>query len=161
MVADGEEYNTIARLLNEMQIPTKTGSQWSPRTIYNMSGNPSYMGMTYYRQAKGSRKTKLIKQPRSEWIILPDVTPPIISKELFERVQAIRQRNGELHKAKATHEYVLKGHVFCGNCGTSLVGSFMNHRFRYYHCRATYPTVTRPKKCDARYIRADYLESTV
>jgi len=34
----------------------------------------------------------------------------------------------------------------------------MNHRFRYYHCRGTYPTATREKRCNARYIRADYLE---
>jgi site-specific DNA recombinase len=37
----------------------------------------------------------------------------------------------------------------------------MNHRFRYYHCRATYPTATRVKACNARYIRADYLEGVV
>lgn len=34
----------------------------------------------------------------------------------------------------------------------------MNHRIRYYHCRGTYPTATRQRICDARYIRADYLE---
>ncbi len=62
--------------------------------------------MTYYGQPHGSRKTKLVRQPKSEWILLPDVTPPVISKELFERVQAIRQRNGELNKAKAKHDYI-------------------------------------------------------
>ncbi len=160
-VANNEGYFNTARKLNDLQIPTKTGSKWSPRTIYNMTGNSSYIGMTYYGQTHGSRKTKLVRQPKSEWILLPDVTPPIISKELFERVQAIRQRNGELNKAKAKHDYILKGHVVCGYCGTPLVGSFMNHRFRYYHCRATYPTATRVKACNARYIRADYLEEKV
>jgi site-specific DNA recombinase len=157
-VAAGDGYFNTARKLNDLEIPTKTGSKWSPRTIYNMTGNPSYIGMTYYGQTHGSRKTKLVKQPKSEWILLPEVTPPIISKELFERVQAIRQRNGELNKAKAKHDYILKGHAVCGYCGTPLVGSFMNHRFRYYHCRATYPTATRVKACNARYIRADELE---
>ncbi len=161
MVANGEGYFTIARTLNDLQVPTKTGSQWSPRTIYNMTGNPSYIGMTYYGQTRGSRKTKLVKQPKSEWILLPDVTPSVISKELFEQVQVIRRRNGELHKAKAKHDYVLKGHIFCGYCGTPLVGSFMNHKYRYYHCRATYPTATRLKECNARYIRADYLEEVL
>ncbi|MFC2040435.1 recombinase family protein [Chloroflexota bacterium] len=161
MVASGEGYNTIARTLNDLKVPTKTGSQWSPRTIYNMTGKLSYVGMTYYGKTRGSTKTKQVKQPESEWTFLPDATPSIISKELFERVQEIRQRNGELHKAKAKHDYVLKGHVFCGSCGTSLVGSFMNRKYRYYHCRATYPTVTRLKECNARYIQADYLEEVV
>ncbi len=34
----------------------------------------------------------------------------------------------------------------------------MNHSIRYYHCRGTYPTSTRQSICNARYIRADYLE---
>jgi len=126
-----------------------------------MTGNPSYIGMTYYGQTHGSRKTKLVRQPKSEWILLPDVTPPIISRELFDRVQEIRRINGEMNKAKAKHDYILRGHAVYGYCGTLLVGSFMNHRFRYYHCRATYPTATRVKACNARYIRADELEEKV
>ena len=160
-IANHEGYFNTARKLNDLGIPTKTGGKWSPRTIYNMTGNPSYIGMTYYGQTHGSRKTKLVKQPKSEWILLPDVTPPIISRELFDRVQEIRRINGEMNKAKAKHDYVLRGHVVCGYCGTPLVGSFMNHNFRYYHCRATYPTVTRVKACNARYIRADELEEKV
>ena len=161
MLADGVGCFNVARTLNEKGIPTKTGGKWSARTIYNMAGNPSYTGMTYYGQTQGSRKTKLIKQPKSDWILLPDATPAIISKELFNRVQEIREQNRELHRAKTTHGYFLRGHVFCGYCGSPLVGSFMNHRFRYYHCRATYATVTRVKACNARYIRADYLEDVV
>jgi site-specific DNA recombinase len=77
---------------------------------------------------------------------------------LFDQVQEIRQKNRELHSGKPTHDYLLRGHARCGYCGTPLVGSFMNKRFRYYHCRATYPTAKRTKTCDAKYIRADYLE---
>ncbi len=148
----------IARTLNDLGTPTKTGVKWHPRTIHRMLTNPAYIGMTYYGRTRGSRKTKLIKQPESEWILLPDTTPPIISRECFDRVQEIIRQDSELHRAKAKHDYLLRGHLVCGYCGSPLVGSFMNHSIRYYHCRGTYPTSTRQSICNARYIRADYLE---
>ena len=159
MRADHIKTFNIARTLNEQVIPTKTGGKWHPRTIHRMLTNPAYTGMTYYGRTRGSRKTKLVEQPESEWILLPDTTPSIISRELFDRVQEIIRQDSELHRAKAKHDYLLRGHLVCGYCGSPLVGSFMNHRFRYYHCRGTYPTATRQRICDARYIRADYLEN--
>ncbi len=60
-----------------------------------------------------------------------------------------------------THDYLLRGHVYCGYCGAPLVGSCLNKRFRYYHCRVSYSTETRLKTCTSRYIRADYLEGLV
>ena len=158
MLADGISCFNIARTLNDQAVPTKTGGKWHPRTIQNQAVNPAYMGITYYGRTRGSRKTKLVKQVKSNWDLLPDTTPPVISKELFDRVQEIRQRDRDLHRAKAKHDYLLRGHTLCGYCSSPLVGSFMNHRFRYYHCRGTYPTATREKRCNARYIRADYLE---
>ncbi len=158
MRADHIKTFNIARTLNDLQIPTKTGGKWHPRTIHRMLTNPAYIGMTYYGMTRGSRKTKLVKQPESEWILLPDTTPPIISRELFDRVQEIIRQDSEMHRAKAKHDYLLRGHLTCGYCGSPLVGSFMNHSIRYYHCRGTYPTATRQRICNARYIRADYLE---
>jgi site-specific DNA recombinase len=158
MRANHEKTFKIARTLNEQEILTKTGGKWHPRTIHRMLTNPAYIGRTYYGKTRGSRKTKLVERPESEWILLPDITPPIISQGLFDRVQEIIRQDSELHRAMAKQDYVLRGHVICGYCGSPLAGSYMNHRFRYYHCRGTYPTATREKKCSARYIRADYLE---
>ncbi len=161
MLADGLACSGVAKALNDQSIPTKAGAKWDSRTISRMSTNPAYIGITYYGQTRGSRKTKLIKQPESSWDMLPDTTPAIISKELFDRVQLKRQKDREIHRAKNKHEYMLRSHVICGYCGSPLVGSFLNHRYRYYHCRGTYPTPAREKICNARYIRADCLEDVV
>lgn len=91
MLAEGKSYFNIARTLNESGVPTKTGGKWSTRTVYNMAGNPCYIGSTYYGRTQGSGKTKHIKKPESDWMLLPDTTPPIISKELFDQVQEIRR----------------------------------------------------------------------
>lgn len=149
----------IARTLNDLKIRTKTGGEWHPRTIHQMLTNPAYIGLTYYGRRRGSRKTKIVVQPESEWILLPDITPPIISRELFDRVQEIIKQDSEFHRARTKQDYLLRGHAVCGYCGSPLVGSFLNHSIRYYHCRGTYATATRQKICNARYIRADYLEN--
>ena len=96
-------------------------------------------------------------------IALPDVTPPIINEELFNQVQKAMERSKELHSGHAKHEYLLTGFATCGYCGSPLVGSCLgnNDRYRYYHCRGTYPTASRAKICDAKYIKADLLEDAV
>ena len=41
------------------------------------------------------------------------------------------------------------------------MGAQLNRRYRYYRCRATVPTTTRPAICRALYIPADALETAV
>ena len=99
--------------------------------------------------------------PKESWYVLPDVTPAIISKELFEQAQAALAKSKELHPGRAQHEYPLTGFAVCGYCGSPLVGACLSKRYRYYKCRGTYPTASREKICDARYIKADWLENVV
>jgi site-specific DNA recombinase len=93
--------------------------------------------------------------------MLPDATPAIISRELFELAQSALAKSKELHPGKAMHDYPLTGFAVCELCGSPLVGSCLRGKYRYYHCRGTYPTASRNKICDARYIKADWLESVV
>jgi DNA invertase Pin-like site-specific DNA recombinase len=64
---------------------------WTTRQIYRILTNEQYTG-TY---VAGKRETSrvgskvMIEKPRSEWIIIPDSHPPIVSREEFERVQEI------------------------------------------------------------------------
>jgi len=161
MLGDGVSCFNVARTLNDNAIPTKSGSSWHPRTIRRMATNPAYVGLTYFGRTRGSKKTALVQQPEEDWRLLPEVTPAIISRELFDRVQKIRQQDRELHQARKLHQYLLRSHIVCGYCGNPLVGSYLNHSYRYYHCRGTYPTATRGRICNALYIRADNLEEVV
>lgn len=158
MVADGRSCFSIARTLNEESIPTKAGKKWEARTVSRIVRNPAYMGLTYFGQTTGKNREK---KPKESWYVLPDVTPAIISKGLFEQAQAALARSKELHPGKAKHEYPLTGFTVCGYCGSPLVGSCLYGNYRYYHCRGTYPTASRNKICDARYIKADWLENVV
>jgi len=159
MVAEGNSCHKTARLLNSEGLSTKTGRKWEARTINQMVINSAYCGLTYFGKTT-SVNGKVEKVKPELWTLLPDITPAIVSKELFDQVQDALALSRELHPAgRAKHEYLLKGHIVCGYCGSPLVGSCLRGNYRYYHCRGTYPTSSRDKICDARYIKADWLEN--
>ena len=77
------------------------------------------MGKTYFGMTSRVNKAKLIKHPEDKWIPLDNVTPAIISEELFYRA------NAELDKPKVRtgrpkHAYLLRNHAFCAICGRPL-----------------------------------------
>jgi site-specific DNA recombinase len=158
MVVQGKSCFKIARTLNEGGIATKAGKKWEARTVSRIVRNPAYIGITYFGVTSGKERKAT---PKESWHVLPNVTPAIISKELFEQAQAALDKSRELHPGKAMHEYPLTGFAACGYCGSPLVGSCLRGNYRYYHCRGTYPTASRNKICDAKYIKADWLENVV
>ncbi|MFC2063181.1 recombinase family protein [Chloroflexota bacterium] len=160
MVAGGTSCFNIARKLNEESIPTKSGKKWETRTVGRIVRNPTYCGLTYFGMTKRING-KFIRQPRESWALLEDATPAIVTKVLFERTQAALKKSKELHSGKPQREYLLRSHIVCGYCGSPLVGSCLRDNYRYYKCRGTYPTASRDKICDARYIKADWLENVV
>lgn len=159
MVADGLSCFHIARELNREGILTKTGKQWHPLTMRRIVMNPAYYGNTIFNQTKRvGNKTE--KRPESEWIILPDVTPPIIDRGLFDKTQEALKRRPSI-PGRAMVEYLLRGHVYCPACGSKITGTMLNYKYRYYRCAGTKPTSARKAICCEAYIKADWLEQVV
>ena len=161
---EGISLYQIAIRLNEQDIPTKSGSAWHPLTLKRMLTNTSYMGLDYYgktrvRKTRGRRRTVKVL-PEEEWIRVEGFTPPIIDESIFALVQE-RLSQPSNRTTKSEKRYLLTGYVVCGECGSPVVGSQLNRRYRYYRCRATVPTTVRPATCRARYIPADPLEEIV
>jgi site-specific DNA recombinase len=156
--------NHIAIVLNEAGIPSKTGCKWHPLTIRRMLSNPAYCGETIVGKYAGSKKGKLVIQPKETWQTLPDVTPAIITRELFDKVQMIREQSFARFTAKPKLSYFLTGHIYCGTCGARVHGAHLSGKkgqYRYYHCRATMPTSTTLANCKEGYIKADLVETVV
>jgi len=158
MIAEGYSCFKIARILNKEGVPTKSGKRWEAPTVYRIIHNPAYMGITYFGQTSGKKR---VKKPKESWYVLADITPAVISKELFDRARVALEKSKQLRPGKAKHEYQLSSFAVCGYCGSPLVGSCLRGDYRYYHCRGTYPTASREKICNARYIRAEWLEGVV
>ena len=159
----GTSNYSIAVSLNEAGIPAFSGGLWHPQTIGRMLTNSSYKGTTVYgktrRVSLGGKRRRLEQRKEEDWIEIPGATPAIVSTEVFDAVQ---QARGQRRRSPnlASRRYLLTGHVKC-TCGSPLVGTCLSRTYRYYRCRATWPTTIRPRTCDAPYFRADVLESQV
>lgn len=77
---------------------------------------------------------------------------PLISRELFERVQAKLDGRFEGREKKANREFAFSGLIKCGHCDCALVGELKKGRYVYYHCTG------RRGKCGEPYTREEILE---
>ena len=130
-------------------------------TVRRILANPTYTGKTYYGMSKRITKTKVIRQPKESWTLLPDITPPIITDEIFTLTHEAIARAKLSRPAKPNAAYLLTSFVKCSKCASPIIGTTLNGKYRYYKCRGATPTATRGKICDAGYIKADELESSV
>jgi site-specific DNA recombinase len=80
------------------------------------------------------------------------VHAPLVTTELWERVQAVlRFRHAKRHR-KMKHDFAFSRLIYCGHCGCSLVGEIKKNRYVYYHCTGY------KGKCPERYTREEVLE---
>jgi len=161
MVLDGLGIHQIAVQLNKQRIKTKSGNLWHPLTVRRILNNPAYIGKTYYGMSRRVGKTKVVAQPKESWTLLPDITPPIITKEMYRLAKEAITNAKASRPIKPNASYLLTSFVKCSKCGSPVIGTKLNGKYRYYKCRGATPTATRGKICDAGYIKACELESSV
>ena len=126
---------------------------WRIGTISNILHNQLYIGNT----VQGKRKTRHYKgeerhvTDKDEWIIVEDTHEPIISKEMFDKVQTILSGkveassfSSERTKSIPVKENRFKGILYCGICGerlhyASIVSSRGEAERKYYFsCEGNY-----------------------
>jgi hypothetical protein len=60
---------------------------------------------------------------------------PIVSRELWERVQGVLDgRHASKSGRKTKRDFAFSGLIKCGHCGCALVGELKKKRYVYYHC---------------------------
>ena len=99
---------------------TYTTNLWGLSTINQMLSNPIYIGNLVQRKFdKVSYKSKKkIKLNKDQWIVIENAVEPIISKEIFEKVQAMKNKN--VANCNKKYDYLLKGLAQCGDCGRTM-----------------------------------------
>ena len=164
--SEGVSRHIIACRLNEANIPSKRGKLWHPLTVGRILGNRAYTGVQYYgekryRRVKGGGR-EVTDRPESEWVRIEGFTPCIITQAQYERVQEqLGASQARFNAMSPRQRYLLTGIGRCGKCGTSFTGSSLQRKNRYYRCRAAHTKSLARVACDARYIRAEELESLV
>ena len=114
----------IARYLNDNNIKSKRGGQWTSKLIHDIIRNPFYIGTYRYNMRESGRGTL---KPENEWIIREKNHTPIISEEKFQRCNEIMDQNAssrdtsDLRAQKYIHTF--SGHLICGKCGANMIAS--------------------------------------
>ena len=168
---EGNTAAEITRRLYAMNIPTpgeyrklkgkdyynvsRTNGVWSTSTVLRILEDQRYIG-TYVigkRKVKeiGSRHTQL--KDESEWFKIPNHHPAIVSVDLFEKANASIKRFSLSNKK--THDYLLRGKVFCGCCDHAM--SLRNGA--WFYCRHSEVAETLP--CHGVRIKMADLEQVV
>ncbi|MDQ0254889.1 site-specific DNA recombinase [Evansella vedderi] len=115
--AEGYGYRSIAKRLNELNVPTRTGVPWAPQTIRSMLINDIYIG-NYRWGTKEREKTH----------------KPIISEALFYKVQQLLANN--IGNKERKGKFPLTGILKCGHCNeNNMQGNYDKRDDRtYYRC---------------------------
>ena len=95
-------------------------NRWPGLRVSEILKDEQYTGAYVAGKSFQDANGKKYRPPQSEWIIIPGKHPPIISKEVFDKVQALRV-NGK--RIMSQRDYLLRGKVSCGCCGFALIYS--------------------------------------
>lgn len=120
---DGHGADTIRKILDSKDIKPMYTITWSHSSIMKILKNRNYTGdlilQKTYVENHLTKKQKMNKGELNKYLI-EDNHEAIISKETFEKAQAIRKQRASKNKPhKPRQEYPFKGITECGICGSS------------------------------------------
>ena len=122
----GDGFRVIQQKLLAKGIRSTTGTPFSLSTLKRMIKQEKYKGLLVSGKRRKNFETKKFEDvPKSEWVIIPNGVPAIVSEEVWEKAnQCLRERcveNGiEYAKTRGTFKsnlYPLSGKIYCGKCG--------------------------------------------
>ena len=169
LALSGMSCRNIATLLNQEGVPTPatyanlpvarpgpyTGL-WSSERISDMLHNETYIGnMVQGRSVKISYKSKkCLKQDPANWVVVEGTHEPLVDREIFQKVRMLV--NSRRHTRSRTYDFLLKGLIFCHECGSPL--AVLNRKnakgedVLYFVCR-TYQRFTKAGVCTCHSIK--------
>jgi hypothetical protein len=127
--ANGKGYGEIVAWLNREGHLTRRGGPWSRASLVDMLRNEKYSGTFTFR--KGRKHNYHAK--RDDTIRVPGAIPAIVDIQTWETVQS---KLTSMKKVRSKPGPVLRGFVYCGDCGSKMYSSGANHR--RYQCGRWY-----------------------
>lgn len=166
LYASGKGLKAIANQINYEGYKTKKGNTFGTDSVKQILLNPIYIGEIRFnrfeewneRRRKGKNENFIQEQGNHQ---------PIISLELWDKVQAIQQKKSHTSIRNFDGKFLLTGLMKCPKCGASMVASRTKSKLkdgtivirRYYSCGAFRSKGS--SVCNANSVRADYAEQHV
>ena len=149
--AEGVALNDMVKRLNEAKVPTPghylasvglitnqrlMGSgKWQTWTVGKILEAEVYTGDMVQGKSRTVGRKQVSTAPM-DWIVVRDTHEALVSREMFELVQAVRQNAAVKYtvtEKKPYTENILQGRVFCGCCGKNLHRQKSHGRY-FYRC---------------------------
>ena len=138
---------------------------WSAITIREMLNKIIYIGhMPQLRWTSLSYKNhKRFRKDKNEWTVVYNTHEPIISQELWNRVQERQKSIATGKKTKLGFTHPLSGFVVCADCGNKmkLCTSISRNGNRLFHFDCGYHVRYGKAYCFSHFISANILEQIV
>ena len=138
---------------------------WLASTIRDMLNNIIYIGhMAQLRWTSLSYKNhKRFRNDESEWAIVYNNHEPIISQELWDKVQERKKSVAQGRKTKIGFTHPLSGFLFCADCGNKmkLCTSISRNGNRLYHFDCGHHIRYGKAYCFSHFISAKVVEEIV
>lgn len=143
--ADGETVAAICEDFNARGYRTNRGTKFNKSSFKNVFRNEKYIGVYTFDEI------------RTE-----NTVPRIIPDELWRSVQSRLKVNEQAPaRGKAKVPYLLAGKIFCGHCGSPMVGECGRGKggrtYNYYSCAAR----KKSHNCDKKPVPKDWIEDIV
>ena len=157
--------NQTAAILNSRGYKHRGGKPLISSTVRRIIENRVYIGDFVWGKKKKVNGTTT-RRPEKDWIIVPNVFPPIIDKDTFYRANKILNSNKERKIKKSVT--LLSGIIYCSHCkskmykGTGRIyipkgkEAVKKDSYRYYKCSGT-----RLKICSAPAVKEETLDNIV
>ncbi len=151
---EGAALNEIVKRLNEGGIITPgyyhascglfsydnklAGSgKWQTRTVGKILADQVYTGDMVQGKHTNVGHKQVATKP-ADWIVVRNTHEPLVSREVFAKAQAVREKAAQRGKSPAKKvpytENILRGRVFCGCCGKNLHRQRHQCGYYVYHC---------------------------
>ena len=169
LALQGNRTGTIAKILNEKQIPTPAAyhvaeshvyseqkawdlqhSHWTSGAVYHVLKNEKYKGT--YVGAKFIMpvpcKHRVLRAPLEQQVRIEDSHAAIVTPEEFEQAQMVIMLQHGKHQAGnyTKHQYPLKGKVYCGYCQKLMKYRVLKKLGPSFNCRFSVAAVDSPCK---------------
>ena len=140
----GMPFSDIAYELNARGVKTKSGGEWNKGSFHRMLRNERYIGTYIFGDT-----------------VIENGIPPIISKDIFYKVQQKLKMKQTNSKRRAPASYILTGKLFCGHCGSPMVGVSGTSKSGALHCYYVCQSRLKEKACKKKNVPKEWIEDRV
>ena len=123
----------VTRMVNEAGLRSPTsGHKIQKSQVHRVLTNPLYRGRVHW---KGEE--------------YEGVHEPLVSPELFDRVQMAIAVRGQRRTRKQKYDWAFRGLLRCGHCGCAMTAERKKGKYVYYHCTGN------RGRCPEKYVREE------